>query len=195
MTLLETRPPDVASTFVAGGPPRPSRGRRFLLVLSVLTLAGGITLFGASVFAPQVVDRVVGNTGVAIQKQVREIVAPGVLPELRLGIEGGMPELDLCDGTFTEMVGYRSDDVLPLYAAHNNCGGGIILGWPLGQHVRIAGAEAVYEVVEERYTPKWSSVDVLEGMTGEFMVQTCVFGENRMRIISLAPVDEPQERL
>jgi hypothetical protein len=173
--------------------PRAARRRWLLPALSVLVVIS-VTLFAVSLFAPQVVDKVVGNAQVAIEKQVHQILSPGDLPELRIGAEGGTAELDLCDGTFTEMVGYRADDVLPLYAAHNICGGGIILGWPLGQHVRVSGSDAIYEVVEERYTPKGSPADVLAGMAGELMVQTCVFGENRMRIISLAVVGDGEER-
>jgi hypothetical protein len=169
-------------------PRRAGRVRRTLLVLAVMFVVTGLTLFGGTVLAPQFVDKVTGDAGVAIDKAIHGIVAPGALPEIRLGVEGGMSELDRCDGTFTEMVSYRVDDVLPLYAAHNICGGGIILGWPIGQHIRVAGSDVVYEVVEERFTPKWSHVDVLKGMSGEFMLQTCVFGENRMRILGLAPV-------
>ena len=64
----------------------------------------------------------------------------------------------------------------------------MILGWDLGQRVMVEGSDVVYEVVEERHTPKWSNVEALVGMTGEFMVQTCFYGENRMRFLSLAPV-------
>lgn len=172
---------------------RRGRARGVLLTLSIASMTIGLTLVGTTVFAPEATDRVTGNVKVLVQEQVQQIVAPGVLPEITLGVEGGMGELDRCDGTFTEMTSYRVPDVLPLYAAHNNCGGDIILGWELGQHVRIAGSDIVYEVVEERHTPKWSNVDVLEGMTGEFMVQTCFYGENKMRFLSLAPVSTPQE--
>lgn len=142
----------------------------------------------ASVFAPDLVDKVTGDVKVSVLKQFHQIFAPDELPTIRLGGEGGMVELDHCDGTFTEMVSYRIDDVLPLFAAHNNCGGDVILGWDLGQRVMVEGSDVVYEVVEERHTPKWSNVEALVGMTGEFMVQTCFYGENRMRFLSLAPV-------
>ncbi|WP_404430775.1 hypothetical protein LG299_12675 [Microbacterium lacus] len=160
-----------------------------LLTLAIVSMTIGLSLVGTTVFAPEATDRVTGNLKVAVQERVQEIIAPGALSQITLGVEGGMRELDRCDGTFTEMTSYRLDGVLPLYAAHNNCGGDVILAWEIGQQVRIAGSDVVYEVIEERHTPKWSNVDVLEGMTGEFMVQTCFYGENKMRFLALAPAD------
>lgn len=171
---------------------RPRRRRAGLLAASVAFVALGVTFLAASVFAPDLVDRVTGDVKVAVQKQWHEIVAADELPMIRLGGEGGMVELDRCDGTFTEMISYRIDGVPPLYAAHNNCGGDVILGWELGQRITVAGSDTVYEVVEERHTPKWSNVDELVGMAGELVVQTCFYGENRMRFLALEPVPAEQ---
>lgn len=166
---------------------RPRR-RGGLLLASIVLVGLGLSFLSASVFAPDLVDKVTGDVKVSVLKQFQQTFAPDELPTIRLGDEGGMVELDQCDGTFTEMVSYRIDDVLPLFAAHNNCGGDVILGWELGQRVMIEGSDIVYEIVEERHTPKWSNVERLTGMTGEFMVQTCFYGENRMRFLSLASV-------
>ncbi|SEC17194.1 hypothetical protein SAMN04489807_3060 [Microbacterium hydrocarbonoxydans] len=179
-----------------GGPPSSRRVRRrmrALLLTSIVLVTLGAVFLAASVFAPDLVDKTTGNVKVAVQKQLHQLLAPDELPEIRLGGEGGMVELDHCDGTFTEMITYRIDEVPPLFAAHNNCGGDIILGWELGQRVRVAGSDTLYEVVEERHTPKWSNVEVLVGMSGEFMVQTCFYGENKMRFLALAPVGSPAE--
>lgn len=170
-------------------PSRRPRRRFGLLFASIVLVGLGMSFLSASVFAPDLVDKVTGDVKVSVLKQFHQIFAPDELPTIRLGGEGGMVELDHCDGTFTEMVSYRIDEVLPLFAAHNNCGGDVILGWDLGQRVMVEGSDVVYEVVEERHTPKWSNVEALVGMTGEFMVQTCFYGENRMRFLSLAPVD------
>lgn len=174
-------------------PPSPGsddgRHRRASLTASLVLVALGCASVLMSMAAPDAVDLVTGRVKVAVGAQVHRIFEADTLPEISLGGEGGMRELDRCDGTFTEMISYRVDDVPPLFAAHNNCGGDIILGWNLGQRVRISGSSIVYEVVEERHTPKWSDVDALVGMTGEFMVQTCYYGENRMRFLALAPVD------
>ncbi|MDN3445753.1 hypothetical protein [Microbacterium sp. APC 3901] len=173
----------------ATAPDRRPRRRGGLLFASIVLVGLGASFLSASVLAPDLVDKVTGDAKVSVLKQLHQIVAPDELPTIRLGAEGGMVELDHCDGTFTEMVSYRIDDVLPLFAAHNNCGGDVILGWDIGQRVKVAGSDVVYEVMEERHTPKWSNVEALAGMTGEFMVQTCFYGENRMRFLSLAPVD------
>lgn len=168
---------------------RRPRCRMGLLAASILLVGVGVVFLGASVFAPDLVDRVTGDVKVAVQKQLHQLAAPDELPVIRLGGEGGMVELDHCDGTFTEMVSYRVDGVPPLYAAHNDCGGDVILGWDLGQQIMVHGSDIVYEVVEERHTPKWSNVEELVGMSGEFMVQTCFYGENRMRFLALAPAE------
>ncbi|WP_312170760.1 hypothetical protein [Microbacterium sp.] len=169
------------------------RGRVGLLVASIALVGLGASFLVVSTVAPDAVDRVTGDIKVTVQKQFQQIFDPDALPVLRLGGEGGLAQLDECDGTFTEMISYRVDGVPPLFAAHNNCGGDVILGWELGQRVRVEGSDIVYEVVEERHTPKWSDVEALVGMSGEFMVQTCFYGENRMRFLALAPVD-PQPR-
>jgi hypothetical protein len=186
---LGAPPADPGSGGPSRGPSGAKRRRRArvaALVVSVLLISAGTVLLGGVMIAPDAVEKVVGNSEVAVRKALHEVVSPGTLPEITLGPEGGMREMDLCDGTFTEMISYRMDEVLPLYAAHNICGGDIILGWELGQRVRVTGSDVIYEVVDERHTPKWSHVEALQGMSGEFMVQTCYYGENRMRFLALA---------
>lgn len=203
--VSDTAEPAAAAPSVATVPPpstaelrvvshsRPRR-RPGLLVASIALVGLGACFLAASTLAPDAVDRITGDIKVAVQKNFQQTFAPDSLPELRLGREGGLAQLDECDGTFTEMVSYRIDGVPPLFAAHNNCGGDIILGWEIGQRVTVEGSDIVYEVVEERHTPKWSEIEELVGMSGEFMVQTCFYGENRMRFLALAQVD-PQPRV
>lgn len=167
--------------------PARTRGQLSLLVLSICLVVVGAALLGGSVFAPDFVARAAGSVKVEIDRQVHRILTPDELPVIRLGPEGSLIELDLCDGTFTEMVSYRMDGVPPLYAAHNNCGGDILLGWEIGERVRIEGSDTVYTVVEERHTPKWSHIEKLVGISGEIVLQTCYYGENRMRFLGLAP--------
>lgn len=176
---------------VPGGvsaPSEPRRRRPLLAVLGVLCSALGLVLVVATFTVPDAVDRVTGEAKVALDAALRGFVAPDGIPVIRLGAEGGVADLDRCDGTFTEMTSYRTDGVLPLFAAHNKCGGDIVLGWDIGQRVRVEGSDVVYEVVEERRTPKWSHVEQLEGMAGQFMLQTCFYGQNLMRFLSLSPV-------
>jgi len=170
-------------------PMRRRRGGRVLLVLSVVLVVLGLVFSLASAFAPEVVDRVTGEAKVTIATQLRNLFAPDDLPVIRLGDEGEIRDLDDCDGSFREMVSYRLDGVPPLYAAHNFCGGDAILGWDIGQQVRVAGSDTVYEVVEERRTVKWADAHLLQGMRGEFLLQTCFYGQNLMRFVGLEPVD------
>lgn len=172
-----------------GLPMRSRRGGRMLLVLSVVLVMLGLVFSLASAFAPEAVDRVTGEAKVTITTQLRNLLAPDDLPVIRLGDEGGIRDLDDCDGTFREMVSYRLDGVPPLYAAHNFCGGDAILGWDVGQQVRVSGSDTVYEVVEERRTVKWADAHLLEGMQGELLLQTCFYGQNLMRFVALEPVD------
>ncbi|WP_162238899.1 hypothetical protein [Microbacterium sp. Leaf320] len=136
---------------------------------------------------PTETERVLGTAKVALQTAAQELIAPDQLPRITLGAEGGTRELDACTGEFTEMITYRDAAVPPLYAAHNNCGGDIILGWQLGTRVQVAGSDTVYEVVDERRTPKGAPVDTLAGIDGELLVQTCFYGEDQMRFLALAP--------
>lgn len=166
-----------------------NRGRERPLRLWVggAFVALGFGVAGVTMIAPELMDKVAGNLKVTVEKQASEWITPGELPEVVLGGEGDMSDLDGCTGEFTEMISYRVDGIPPLFSAHNNCGGDIILGWELGQRVRIAGSDVVYEVVEERHAPQPSGAERLEGMSGELVLQTCYYGETRMRFLALTP--------
>lgn len=110
------------------------------------------------------------------------------LPQVTLEGPGGERELDACTGGFTEMVDHRAPDGPPLYSAHNTCEGDIILGWDIGQHATVDGLDVVYEVIEEREAMDYSDTGVLSEMPGEFILQTCFYGESRMRFLALSPV-------
>lgn len=156
------------------------------LVAVSLVFAALITLFTVTVTQPAAVERVIGGLKVQAEATVAEVfdLPP---PTVYLGVLGDETELDWCDGTFIELEPYRVDGVLPVYAAHNNCGGDIILTWDIGDTVHIGGEQKPYVVVEERTTRKWSQISSLRGMAGELALQTCFYGEDRMRFLSLAP--------
>lgn len=164
--------------------PRPVAG----LVAAAVLLVTGAGLLLTQILAPTHVERLLGNAKLAVEQ-----VLPGPeTPSVTLGELGGKKLLDRCDGTFIELEEYRITGVLPVYAAHNICGGDAILTWPVGQHVTLTGSDVVYEVVEERHTPKWGNIASLRGMTGDLALQTCYYGENRMRFLSLAPLSRPE---
>lgn len=162
--------------------------RRSVLVLSVLIGALGLSLLGAQLVAPDTVERIAGETKVALQQVTQQVVAPAALPTVRLGPLGGLTEMNWCDGSFIEMASYQLPGIPPVYAAHNNCGGDIILSWQLGDHVKVEGSDVLYQVVEERHTAKWAQVESLVGMKGTLVLQTCYYGQNVMRFLALAPV-------
>ena len=76
-------------------------------------------------------------------------------------------------------------------AAHNNCGGDVLLPWDEGQQIQIEGRDEVYEVIDIRYTSKiWASTDDLVGLQGDLALQTCFYGEDRMKFVGLEVVDD-----
>lgn len=154
------------------------------IVLGVATVAGTALFPEEAERAYGIVQRDVGAFRVGVL---------GEVPEAHLGASGGIAELDRCDGTFTEMLSYEHEGVPPIWAAHNNCGGDVALPWEVGQQVRIiqAGVEQMYVVTDVRITPKtWVTIDALVGLGGDFGLQTCFYGENRMKFVGLALIDE-----
>ncbi len=154
--------------------------------------SGGALLFGLLV-APGSMEYGYGQLKTSVTgtvNQARESIS-GDLPSVRLGTSGGVSELDRCDGTFTEMKSYERDGVPPVWAAHNNCSGDAMLPWELGQRVQIEGDDRVFEVVDVRDTPKtWATTEDLLGLGGEFALQTCFYGEDRMKFVGLAVVSD-----
>jgi hypothetical protein len=162
------------------------------VVAALMLGSGGALLLGLLV-APGSMEYGYGQLKTSVTgtvNQARESIS-GDLPSVRLGTSGGVPELDRCDGTFTEMKSYERDGVPPVWAAHNNCSGDAMLPWELGQRVQMAGDDRVFEVVDVRDTPKtWATTEDLLGLGGEFALQTCFYGEDRMKFVGLAVVDE-----
>lgn len=167
--------------------PSRSRSSAVRAIGCLLVAAAGMSLLACTWMAPREIERVLGPMKVAVQAAAQDVIASDHLPQITLGSGGGTRELDACSGAFIEMVAYRGDAVPPLYAAHNNCGGDIILGWQLGTKVQITGSDIVYEVVDERRTSKGAPIDALFGIGGELLVQTCFYGEDTMRFLALAP--------
>ncbi|WOF23095.1 hypothetical protein N8K70_00055 [Microbacterium betulae] len=174
------------------GKRRRGAGNAVLTVLGVGLLIGGLALGAGTLFAPQAVEQAYGAVKVGVADRVQQVQQEVFeeLPTVSLGVSGGQAELDLCDGTFTEMLSYEREGVPPVWAAHNNCGGDVILPWEIGQRLRVAGSDQVYEIVDITYTSKiWSSTADLVGLEGELALQSCFYGEDRMKFIGLEPVD------
>lgn len=154
--------------------------------------AAGILLLMWQLLFPTHAERVIGEAKVTIQHAIHDVTTASSAEDLvvYLGPLGGMRELDWCDGRFIELDSYRITGVLPVYAAHNNCGGDIILSLELGDRVKVGNDGTVYQVVEERHTTKYGNVGSLRGMTGELLLQTCFYGQNKMRFLALAVAND-----
>lgn len=173
--------------------PRPAPSRKksspWLMIIAILGIVIGAATVITTLFFPQEAEKVYGSVQRNVGNFRLEVL--GEVPEVTLGASGGQYELDRCDGTFTEMLSYESDEVPPVWAAHNNCSGDVLLPWELGQQVLVktGDQEALYEVVDIRLTPKtWATIDDIEGLGGDFALQSCFYGEDRMKFIGLQPV-------
>lgn len=171
---------------------RRRRGTIGVMVVGIVMLATGFAALASAIVAPQSVEYTYGTVKTVLSGSIdaaRENVL-GDLPTVSLGVTGGVQELDGCDGTFTEMSSYAREGVPPVWAAHNNCDGDVLLPWEVGQRVRVDGSEQVYEVVDIRHAPKTgATTDDLMGLDGSFALQTCFYGENRMKFVGLEPVE------
>jgi hypothetical protein len=191
-TRTQSRQPSRRRNARVTAAPRARTAPTAALVLGIALVAAGAALAVAALMAPQAVEKAYGEVKTTVVRQVdqaREDVL-AQLPAVTLGVRGGMPELDRCDGTFTEMVSYERDEVPPVWAAHNNCGGDVVLGWKTGQRVHLTGSDQIYEVTDIRYTSKiWSSTADLVGLGGDLALQSCFYGEDRMKFVGLTPID------
>ena len=168
----------------------------------VLLLGGGSILVGLLV-APDAVEQGYGALKEGYRggvDKVREQVLEEY-PTVKLGIEGGIEQLDAtCNRgsgdtfhTFTIMTSYERDGVPETAAAHNACGGDVLLPWEEGQKVNIEGdgKDGLYQLVDIRYTPKiWATTEDLIGLKGDLALQTCFYGEDRMKFIGLEKINE-----
>lgn len=162
--------------------------RRWSMAASgTLAAVSAVGLIIVSTLAPDRVERFVGDTKVMVEK----LALAGTRPSIHLEGAGGTRELDAAEhGRFVEMVSYRYGQIPPVFAAHNNRGGDVILGWNVGDEVDVVDSEGnsvTYRVIDDRTTSKTSKVDKLEGLRGEIILQSCYYGEDRMRFLGLSP--------
>ena len=175
------------------------RGRRkgnlALGILAGVLGVSGIALLVGVFIVPDTVEKGYGALKTSARGAVDKVQEQvfDEYPTVELGVVGGVTELDRCDHTFTIMTSYERDGVPETGAAHNNCGGDVLLPWEEGQRVNVEGdgKDGLYEIVEIRYTPKvWATTDDLIGLQGELALQTCFYGEDRMKFIGLEKVEE-----
>lgn len=183
---------------------RRSRSRWGSALIVTLMAAGSATVIG-SVAAPdlteQLAEKGVGHVreiANAVSIELSQPATPGAekLPTLSLGELGSEALLDVCaTGVFPELESYRTQAGLqPVFAAHNNCGGDVILPLQVGQRVSIvdqAGTASTYQVTELRDVDKHTATtEGVVGMTGALLLQTCHWGEPVMRFVALEPATD-----
>ena len=175
--MTSTRPAPPAHARSASPRRRRSVGNVVLGVLGTTLVLAGAVILAMSLLVPTTVERGYGQ----VKAAVNDVAAEVQLPAVRLGVEGGQEELDVCDGSFIEMTSYRNTVGVPaVYAAHNNCGGDIVLNWAVGTQ---------FEVVDVRHTAKhWETTESLIGLQGDFALQSCFYGEDRMQFVGIRPV-------
>lgn len=163
--------------------------RTALTTVGAAIVAAAFAVGTTTIVAPEVVERAYGVVQVTVAKVVNSVA----LPEARLGATGGQRELDRFDGTFTRMVAYDREGVPPVWAAHNNAGGDVVLPLEIGDEIVVmdaGGAASIHRVVDVRVTAKYGvTSEELVGLGGDVALQSCFFGEPRMRFVGLQPVD------
>lgn len=174
-----------------------------MTVVGVSLVCAGLVVTAGTLFASEQVEGVYAAAKQTAQRgwdDTTQAVTGNPTRSVALGAAGVESDLDRCDGTFTQLTEYAVSgaEVPPVWAAHNSCGGDVILSWELGDRVTLTGhgAEAndltgqVFEVVEVRHAPKYGGdVSVLDGMDGELVVQSCYYRpDTRMRFLALAPL-------
>lgn len=160
--------------------------------LGFAALIGGSSILAGLIFVPEQVEYTYGTVKTAVTKTMADMreEAFGDLPTVTLGQSGDVEELDNCDGTFTEMTSYEGSDAPPVWAAHNGCQGDVLLPWEVGQQIQVEGSDEVYEVVDIRHTPQvWATFDDIKGLGGDFALQTCFYGEDKMKFVGLRQLE------
>lgn len=165
--------------------------RRIGTVVAVLLIAAGLAAGVTALVWPDQVQEAYGEAQIAIGEWRMEVT--NEVPSAQLGASGGKGELNRCDGTFTEMLSYEREGVPPVWAAHNNCGGDVILPLKIGDEINLVSGDTttLYRVVDIRETPKeWASTEALIGLEGELSLQTCFYGGSDvpMKFVGLEPV-------
>lgn len=158
-----------------------------LTILGATLISLGLGLIGFTYFFPDEAEKAAGTARIASGEVLMKVKGQKY-PKVHLGAKGHIRELDRCDGTFIEMGAYETDGLQPVYAAHNNCKGDVILKLEVDDIIDIKD-KGQYKISDIRHTKKtWSTTDEILGMEGEFILQSCYYGENRMKFISMTPI-------
>ena len=178
-----------------------NRGNIVLGAIGGVLVLGGLALLAGVWLAPDTVEKGYGAIKTSVTGTIDKAKEKAFdeYPTVALGVTGDAADLDIaCNHgdtyhTFTIMKSYERDGVPETGAAHNNCGGDVLLSWDVGQKVNVTGdgEDGLYEVVDIRYTPKiWATTEDLIGIKGDLALQSCFYGEDRMKFVGLKPVSK-----
>lgn len=169
--------------------------RWFFMLLGVGLILTGLGLLYLHIEDPDRAERIVHTAKTEIIDKPISIVKEEVLetyPTLYFNGSGGNYELDIAaagDWIFLDSYA-KVETVLPVWALHNNIGGDIILPWEIGQKFNVVGEgyDGEYIIVDTRDVYKWGLVNQIEGMQGDFALQTCRYGEDVVKFVSAVPL-------
>jgi hypothetical protein len=126
-----------------------------------------------------------------VVEPVVEVAAAPVSSSYSIGITafGWQNELDACQWVLMDMV---AEVPLPIVAAHNYCGGGVVLEMQPGDTVTLGGYgyDGTYVVTGSRdASAGGSAAEAVSGMDGDVVLQTCYWEDNgTLRLVSIRRV-------
>lgn len=172
------------------------RWRRLMGVLGAVMIFTGAVVGIAAIFAPEQTESASVSVVAAVRAGVHHAAAAANdgVPTVVLGGAGDAADIDACSGEFIGVQEYlgKPAGLQPTFAAHNGCGGDVILDWQLGQHVDViapAGDTVRHQVVDIRVVPQFGSTTVdIEGVGGALLLQTCFWVADDMRFVGLSPL-------
>lgn len=149
-----------------------------------------VTAGAMLLLVPQTTERIVGDVRVKTE-QLRRTIGGVHHPTVRLSGPGGQADLDACDGSFVHMESYEMPKLQPIFSAHNNCRGEVILPLQVGDVLAVDGeASGLWRVTDIRDLQKtWAFSEDLLGMDGQIILQTCYWGRSTMKFMAIEPLD------
>jgi hypothetical protein len=170
-------------------PPTPSfgavRNRRAPRTILLAVLAGGLVL-GAGLAVLGAVPAGAAELRMlepaphpGYRIVVRDAVHPPTIDwSIAIATVGLQAEIDACQWV---RMDFTSDVPVPIVAAHNFCGGGIVLEMVPGQTVALSGTglDGTYLVVGSK--DAWAdedAVDAIAGLSGDVILQTCYWEDD-----------------
>jgi hypothetical protein len=172
---------------------RSRRARRVLLPLlaSVVAVAGGFGLLQTVAPTAAAATTTSDTRMLASLHPAHKVVTRAAVhiqkPDWSIGITaiGLQAEVDACQWV---RMDFSSAVTIPVVAAHNFCGGGIVLEMQLGQTVAVSGAGLDGDYVVVATKDAWAdqdAADAISGLSADVIVQTC-YWENDGHLLLVA---------